>query len=245
MSLDSSPPLPPAVRRTAATLGVDLTEAASLRLAAYRAILAARAAPEGLMSAGAVAALDEHLIDSLSICTFIPTGVLACIDVGAGAGLPGVPVAIVRRRIRMTLLDAQARRARFLDDLSTALPELGLRVVRRRAESAAHGELREAFELALARALAPMATLVELTLPFVRPGGHLLAMKTVAAADEIEAAAHAIERSGGRLRSSHEVSWPGLRIPRLIVEVEKVHPTPAELPRRDGVPRKRPLGIRA
>ncbi len=197
------------------------------------------------MSAGAVEALDEHLIDSLSICAFIPTGVLDCIDVGAGAGLPGVPVATVRREIRMTLLDAQTRRARFLDDVSTALPELGLRVVRRRAESAAHGELREAFDLALARAVAPMATLVELTLPFVRPGGRLLAMKTVAAADEIDAAAHAIARSGGRLRSRREVSWSGLRTPRLIVEVEKVHPTPAELPRRDGVPRKRPLGIHA
>ena len=228
---------------TATSLGVDLTQAARTELGTYRAMLAQRAEREGLMSARAVQGLDEHLIDALSVCRFVPrvAAPQTCIDVGSGAGLPGVAVAIGRPDLCVTLLDAGARRTRFLEDVAAALPDRGLTVVTARAEVAAHGALRESFDVALARAVASLASLVELALPFVRPGGQLLAMKTAGARDEIEAADCAIEACGGRLATCHEVSWPGLRMPRLIVEVGKARPTPPDLPRRDGLPQQRPL----
>ena len=195
------------------------------------------------MSQRAVQSVNEHLVDSLSVCRFIPriAGSQTCIDVASGAGLPGVVAAIARTDLSVTLLDAGVRRTRFLADVAAALPDHGLTVVTARAEMAAHGELREVFDVVLARAVAPLASLVELALPFLRTGGRLLAMKTAAARDEIDAAGYAVETCGGCLAACHEVSWPGLRGPRLIVEVAKVCPTPAGLPRRDGVPQRRPL----
>ncbi len=232
-----------ALAKSATDLGIDLTEAAWAELATYRELLVARAAVEGLMSPGAIERVDEHLLDSLSIIPQLPRdgSISTCVDVGSGAGLPGIPIAIARPDLQVTLLDASRRRATFLVRAAEALPAHRMQIVTARAETAGHGPLREAFDLAVVRAVAPLASLAELCLPLVRVGGLCLSMKTAAARTELADAEYAIDQCGGDSPLVHELSWPGLRMPRLIIQVAKIAPTPPRLPRRDGRPQKRPL----
>lgn len=162
------------------------------------------------------------------------------IDVGSGGGLPGLVLKLARPRLEVTLLEANHRKTAFLETAAASL-QIDVRVLTARAEEAAHRPgLRDSFDAAGARALAAMPVLVELCLPFVRVGGRLLAMKAGAEA-EVEAALPAIERLGGRLLAI-EAAPSAARQRGQVVVVEKVAPTPAEFPRRAGVPLKRPLG---
>lgn len=233
-----------AVRKAAAAFGIDLTWRAQAELEIYRYELEGRAAREGLMSERAVQRLDEHLIDSLSVCRALGEANVpaTCIDVGSGAGLPGIVVAIVCPDLTVTLLEPSARRSKFLLEVSRKLPDRRLTLVTNRAELAAQGPLRESFDLAIARAVAPMDALAELVLPLVRPGGTFVAMKTAAAREEIAQAAYAIEMCGGGPAVLEEMHWEGLCMARMLAVVEKTSPTPNHLPRRDGLPQRRPLG---
>jgi 16S rRNA (guanine527-N7)-methyltransferase len=156
------------------------------------------------------------------------------IDVGSGGGMPGIPLKIVRPELRVTLLEADRRKGAFLVHAAARLG-LELEVVVERAETAARGRLREAFDLAVSRALAPMPVLAELCLPFVRPGGRLLAMKV-----EVEPAVGAISRLGGGEPLVVPAPSPA-RERGLVVVVPKLLPTPAAYPRRPGLPSRRPL----
>jgi 16S rRNA (guanine527-N7)-methyltransferase len=157
------------------------------------------------------------------------------VDVGSGGGLPGLALKIARPDLDMTLVEADQDKAAFLVQASARL-HLEVEVVARRAEDAGHDErYRERFDVAVARALAPMRTLVELCLPFVKVGGRLLAQKTHA-----EDAGRAIEVLGGRLESV--IPAPSrARSQGVVVVVRKVAPTPAAYPRRPGVPNRKPL----
>ena len=227
----------------AANLDVDLTGDALTKLATYASLLRRRASHEGLMSERAVNELDRHLLDSIAICRAVPVDgpSLRAVDVGSGAGLPGVVVAILRPRLSFTLLDAGRRRIRFLHDVAADVAGLTIEPLQMRAEIAGQGALRETFDLAVARALAPMPTLVELVLPLVSVGGALLAHKTCRAKGEIESAAYAIEVCGGSPARINPYSLPDRDVERLIVTVRKRSSTPAIYPRRDGVPKRRPL----
>jgi len=157
------------------------------------------------------------------------------IDVGAGGGMPGLPIKIARPELRVTLLEADRRKAAFLIHAAARL-DLNIEVVAERAEVAGRGHLREAFDLATCRALAPMPVLAELCLPFVRVGGRLLAMET-----QVEDASGAITALGGGEQSV--IPAPSTSRNRgVIVAVPKISPTPAVYPRRPGMPAKRPLG---
>src|SRR5262245_14134052 len=167
--------------------------------------------------------LLDHLGDAVSL-----------IDVGSGGGMPGLPLKIARPELRVTLLEADRRKAAFLVQAAAFL-DLDLEVVAERAEVAGRGHLREAFDLATSRALAPMPVLAELCLPFVRVGGRLLAMMS-----KVEDAARAIAVLGGGERSV--IPAPSRARHRgVIVVVPKLSPTPGVYPRRPGVPAKRPL----
>jgi 16S rRNA (guanine527-N7)-methyltransferase len=156
------------------------------------------------------------------------------VDVGSGGGMPGIPLKIARPDLRVVLVEADRRKAAFLVHAAARL-ELDVEVVAERAETAGRGPLREAFDLAVCRALAPMPALAELCLPFVRVGGRLLAMKAQA-----EEAAEAIEALGGGL--AWVVPAPSAARERgVVVVVPKVAPTPDAYPRRPGVPARRPL----
>ncbi len=158
------------------------------------------------------------------------------LDVGSGGGMPGIPLQIGSPDLRVTLLEADRAKAAFLVHAAAAL-ELELAVVAERAETAGQGPLRETFDVAVCRALAPAPVLHELCLPFVRVGGRLLAMSS-AGLEPGEAAAALL---GGGEMTSHAAPSPA-RAHGVVLEVVKSAPTPAAYPRRPGVPGRRPLG---
>jgi 16S rRNA (guanine527-N7)-methyltransferase len=161
------------------------------------------------------------------------------VDVGSGAGLPGLPLKIVRPDLRVTLIESDQAKAAFLVHACAALGLEHVEVVARRAEEAGHDRrLREAFDVAVARALAPMPVLVELCLPLVRVRGRLLAQKT--GAEDHAPASHAIQLLGGELSNVHAAPSEA-RSSGTIVVIDKMRPTPALYPRRPGVPNRKPL----
>ena len=161
------------------------------------------------------------------------------VDVGSGGGLPGLPLKIARPDLAVTLIEADQAKAAFLVQASARLDLQGVEVVPRRAEDVGHDvRYRETFDVAVARALAPMPALVELCLPLVRVGGRLLAQKTDG--EDVTAAAPAISVLGGSLA----VVAPAPSAARgsgTVVIVTKVRPTPAKYPRRPGVPNRKPI----
>ena len=161
------------------------------------------------------------------------------VDVGSGGGLPGLPLKLARPELEVTLLEADQTKAAFLVQACAQLGLEGVDVVAMRAEEAGHdSRYRERFDLAVARALAPMPSLVELCLPLVRVGGRLLAQKTDR--ENVSAAARAIDTLGGSLRGV--LAAPsGVRDSGTVVIVDKVLSTPAAYPRRPGVPGRKPL----
>ena len=191
---------------------------------------------------GLVARPDPGLIDDcLVLLQFLPSGPHRLIDVGSGGGLPGLPLRLARPDMRLTLLEANRKKAAFLVQATSRLGLDGVEVVAERAEvSGRDPRHREQYDIATARALAALPVLVELCLPFVRVGGRLLAMKTAAAA-EAEAAGPAIERLGGRLVAVAPAATASRHLGEVVV-VLKVTATPAAYPRRVGVPARRPLG---
>jgi 16S rRNA (guanine527-N7)-methyltransferase len=188
----------------------------------------------------------KHFLDSLTVVLALKPPDegrdLKVIDVGAGAGLPGLPLKIVLPDISLTLLEATARKAEFLEHVAKKLELDKVEVVNGRAEEIAHNpQYRDRFDLVLARAVAPLPALVELTLPFGRIGGCLVAPKKGNIKNEIEKSRKAIEVMGGVLRETRPVELEGLDDGRCLVVIDKVRPTPPEYPRRPGMPSKRPL----
>jgi 16S rRNA (guanine527-N7)-methyltransferase len=166
----------------------------------------------------------------------------AAVDIGSGAGFPGLPIKIVRPKLRLTLVEAHAKRAAFLEQLSRTLGLEGVTVVNARAEDAARDPAhREAYGLALARAVAPLPTLVELALPFLEVGGLLAAPKGSGAPREVREAAAALSALGGYVESVAPLAVPHATVRPTLVLVRKTGPTPDRFPRRAGIPSKRPL----
>ncbi len=191
--------------------------------------------------------LTRHFLDSLScvLALELPPGDLRLIDVGSGAGFPGLPLKIAFPEIHVTLLEATAKKTEFLHAVVNRLQLSDVTVLTARAEEAAHDPAhREAYDVVVARALAAMPVLVELCLPFVRCGGVLIAQKGDPPAAEIAAAQEALRLLGGQLGHIQPVRVPGLDAVRHLVIVDKVAATPARYPRRPGVPARRPLGTR-
>lgn len=167
---------------------------------------------------------------------------LLCIDVGTGAGFPGVPLKIMRPAIHMTLLESSHKKILFLEHLIKRLELKNVQPLWARAEEAGQdAHHRERYDIVLARAVADMAVLVEYCLPLCRKGGYLIAQKGADIEAELKAAEEATRLLGGKLREVKALQLPGLREPRSLVLVEKVAPTPPKYPRRPGMPKKRPL----
>lgn len=162
------------------------------------------------------------------------------IDVGSGAGIPGIPLKILEPSLRLTLVEAKQRKSEFLRAL---LPELGMSdvlVVSRRAEEVARDPRhREQYDFAVAKALAPLRTLAELTLPFLRMGGVVIAPKGKEADREVKEAQMALETLKGAVRAVEPL--PLADPPQTVILLDKVLPTPDRFPRRPGIPAKRPL----
>ena len=188
---------------------------------------------------GLVARPDRGLIDDCLVLVEHLRDARKVVDVGSGGGLPGLPLKIVRPELELTLIEADQDKAAFLVYACAQLGLEGVEVVASRAEEAGHDpRLREAFDVAVARALAPMPVLAELCLGLVRVGGRLLAQKTEG--EDQQAAAHAIEVMGGVVAAVH-MSPSVARLGGTVVVIDKIRTTPAAYPRRAGVPKRKPL----
>lgn len=188
---------------------------------------------------------SRHFVDSLSVVLALPDDALAngrFADVGAGAGFPGAPLKIAFPGLRATLMEATAKKAAFLNELTGVLKLSDVEILIDRSETLAHREgLRESFDFVLCRAIAKMRTLAELTLPLCRIGGVVVAQKSIGVNDELDAARNAIEKLGGELKEVQEISTKTLGEGRALVVLQKVRSTPDNYPRRPGIPKKRPL----
>lgn len=182
--------------------------------------------------------VDELIEDSLVLLEHIGEG-NKVVDVGSGGGLPGLPLKIARPDLSMTLIESDQAKAAFLVRACATLGLQGVEVVARRAEEVGQDPVyREAFDVAVARALAPMPVLAELCLPLVKVGGRLLAQKTEN--EDLSRAAGAIDAVGGAL--NQVVAAPSVdRRAGTVVIVDKVRSTPPAYPRRPGVPARKPL----
>lgn len=178
-----------------------------------------------------------HLLDSLSLLKVMNLKGKQVIDVGCGAGFPGVPVKIACPEIKLTLLDSLGKRMKWLEQI---LPELGVeaRCLTARAEEAV-ADRREKYDVATSRAVARLNVLLELTAPYVRVGGYVLAMKGTAAQEEIDEAKNAIRRLG--LKLEQIAQFPIEDTAHKVIILKKVAPTPKEFPRRYAKIKQSPL----
>ena len=185
----------------------------------------------------------KHIIDSLTAYNAaLFDGARTLIDVGTGAGLPGIPLAVYAPHLTVTLLDSLNKRVRFLTEVTAAMGLPNVRCIHARAEEAARTtEHRAAYDIVVSRAVARLPVLLEYTLPFVRVGGTLLALKGRAYAEEQKEARRAAEVLGGGRITARPVHLPGLDDVRAILTVTKERQTPAAYPRGGGAPPRRPL----
>lgn len=187
--------------------------------------------------------LRKHFLDSLALLTVWKGEREArAIDIGAGAGFPGLPLKIARPELQMTLVEATEKKVSFLRHV---VQQLGLNrttILQERAEVLGRrAPYREEYHLVVARAVAPLPELCEYTLPFATVGGLVAAYKGPAAFEEIGQAEYALSLLGGELERVVRVEIPGVAEERHLVLIRKTAPTPAEYPRRPGVPHKHPL----
>ena len=188
--------------------------------------------------------LDKHFTDSLTV---LKTGLIPektwLIDVGTGAGFPGMVLALARPDLRITLLDAQQKRLNFLKTVVDATGAQNVTVIHARAEDGARKpELREQFDIAVARALAPLNVLCEYLLPYVRLNGCALCWKGPALREEIERGRRAAHLLGGRLEMPVSCPVEGRAWEHIILPIRKTEHTGKAYPRKAGLPKSKPLG---
>jgi 16S rRNA (guanine527-N7)-methyltransferase len=183
-------------------------------------------------------------LESVSPAALLGRG-LRAIDVGAGAGLPGLALRIIWPRLRLCAMEATGKKLHFIEHMVARLGLADVQTVHGRAEELGlRDEYRGTYDLVLARAVASLPTLVEYLLPFARRGGRVVAYKGSAAHEEALAAEYAIRVLGGQLTRLIPVEVPGLAETRVLVVIDKVSQTPDGYPRGRGLPRKQPLGCR-
>ncbi len=184
----------------------------------------------------------KHFYDSLTCLEFITEKSISLIDIGCGAGFPGIPLKILRPDFKLVLADSVRKKTDFCAITSEALGLEQVSVLHARAEDIGQDPAhREQYDWAVARAVAPLPVLVEYLLPLVRPGGYMLAQKGACVEAEIKQAQQAIALLGGRVAKIEEFDLPLTNDKRTLVKIEKIKSTPLKYPRKAGLPAKKPL----
>lgn len=183
-----------------------------------------------------------HMLDCAALLSCADFAGKTLIDVGTGAGFPGLPLKILVPSLSVTLLDSLNKRVDWLNEVAGQLGLTDVTAIHARAEEQAQVKgFRDSFDFATARAVADLRLLAELCLPYVKVGGYFLSMKSVESDAELEQAAHAIKVLGGRVRGTHDYTIPGTDITHRVVLIEKVAPTLKGYPRRWAKIQKEPL----
>ena len=223
-----------------AGMGLTPDADAPLRFRRYYELLTER---NRVMNLTAISGEDEtarlHFLDSAAALLAEPLGGKTVIDVGSGAGFPGLPMKIVDPSLSLTLLDAQRKRVDFLREVCGALGFTDTPCLQARAEEC--GALREMFDCAVSRAVARLNVLCELCLPYVKVGGCFLALKGPAAAAELPEAGRAIALLGGTYERTVSCALPGTETEHGILVIRKTAPTPKKYPRRFALIKSAPL----
>jgi len=234
--------------RAAEPFGVEITPELTQRLGIYARLLVEWNEKMNLTAiTDPVGIAVKHFADSLTVAPLLPQGEFSLIDVGTGAGFPGVPLALCRPDCRLTLLDSLNKRLVFLEEVCRAV-ELPVTFIHARAEEGGRRpDLREKYDVACARAVANLPVLAEYCLPFVRVGGRFLALKGPDADRERAEAARGIGVLGGKITAVTALTLPATPMEgvepmeRRLVVVDKVRPTPPAYPRHGSKIAKKPL----
>lgn len=192
--------------------------------------------------------LTKHFLDSLSIVLICSKSRLdeglSVIDVGTGAGFPGIPIAIAFPKASIVLMDSLAKRVRFLETVTGRLGLKNCSSVHSRAEDLARNhEYREKFDIATARAVADLKVLCEYDLPFVKPGGEFIAYKSGKIEEELAGTEHAIRVLGGKKEQVITFALPETDYSRTLLSIRKLHATSQKYPRKAGLPSREPIQL--
>jgi len=223
-------------------LGLSLPEGALLSFCAYFELLESKGSNVNLTTVtGASNIATLHFLDSIALLKTINFKHAKVIDIGSGAGFPGVPLKIAEPTIDLTLLDSSGKRISFLNELCGKLGIEALCVNERAEQFVQQSDNRENWDVAVSRAVARLNALSELCLPYVSVGGYFISMKSKDSDDEINEASSAFEALGAKLISSIDYMIPGTEITHRAVLIKKISETPAQYPRRYARIQKSPL----
>lgn len=184
----------------------------------------------------------KHFVDSVALLSFIDISNSSLLDVGTGAGFPGLPLKILCQNCLVTLVDSLNKRISFLDEVIDTLGLTGINTVHARAEDAAHDlKFRGCFDISVSRAVAGLNVLSEYCLPFVKNNGYFISYKSGNVDDEVAKAENAVRTLGGKIERIERFCLPHSDYERSLIFIKKVTDTPDRFPRKAGVPLKKPL----
>lgn len=184
----------------------------------------------------------KHFVDSMTVLEYIEDGA-SIVDVGTGAGFPGIPISIVNNNnVNVTLVDSLNKRINFLEEVISEINLENIEAIHSRAEDFGQNkQYREKYDISVSRAVANLTVLVEYLLPLIKVGGRCICMKGQEVQEEIEDAKFAIKELGGKIEKVNEFCLPGTNIKRNIIVIRKEKETPKKYPRKSGTPSKQPL----
>ncbi len=225
-------------------IGITLTDIQREQFDRYYELLVER---NKVMNLTGITEYDEvnlkHFTDSLTIVRVNDMSEISTlIDIGTGAGFPGIPIKIVFPHVKIVLLDSLNKRLKFLNDVIEELNLEDIETLHGRAEDhAKNPKYREKFDLCVSRAVANLSTLSEYCIPFVKKGGSFVSYKSGDSDEEIRQAENAVDLLGGKIETVKRFMLPDTDIGRTLVKIDKIKNTPGKYPRKAGVPAKEPL----